>query len=597
MIFCYFCGVVQQTRAVWRKRGSNSPESLCKFSSFAPVRAAVEAPPAPSRHHVRHNNKQKKNIMKRLILIFTVTGIMTNAYSQSTLLWSKDFAAGLNNYYSGCPVIQTIADTIKVVGRINAANGQRLLIIKYDLNGDTISSKTYGSDLVSNNSIIDYKFDTTNHVYILQNEKLGFYKSKIILQKYSLEGDLIWMKQIQNPADTSYTPHSLGLINDTCIFFTAYKEYDYPEPGDDVICTTTLPYLYAYSSDGNQLWQREFDPNTETSWFPSGIFVHNDTAFFFSININNTSYTRTLLKVDINNNLTITNTELQHGVNNIQLTHDNNLLTTSGVAYRISKMNLLGKVLWTCYYGTNLPSNVSGDEIKSIIQDSNDNIYITGRHYGTNYGLPSYTNADILTIKYDKNGNLIWENRYEYGGNNADIGNTIELKNGQVYVGGNSQRLGIGTDYDYVVLKIDSSSGNTTGIYRYNGIENGDDAVSSLKIFDNGNVVLTGLSHMNAQYGWTTQLLSDVVLSIPIISSGSNLKIYPNPIINGQILTIVGENINSYSIISVMGQVVQQGKLETNDFHTIQFYSIKTGIYLLYLKTNKEILTRKIIVR
>ena len=33
---------------VWRKRGSNSPESLCEFASFAPVRAAVEAPPSPS---------------------------------------------------------------------------------------------------------------------------------------------------------------------------------------------------------------------------------------------------------------------------------------------------------------------------------------------------------------------------------------------------------------------------------------------------------------------------------------------------------------------------------------------------------------------
>ena len=26
---------------VWRKRGSDSPESLCEFASFAPVRAAV----------------------------------------------------------------------------------------------------------------------------------------------------------------------------------------------------------------------------------------------------------------------------------------------------------------------------------------------------------------------------------------------------------------------------------------------------------------------------------------------------------------------------------------------------------------------------
>ena len=39
-------------RAVWRKRGSGSPESLCGFGSFAPVRAAVKAPPAPSRRDV-----------------------------------------------------------------------------------------------------------------------------------------------------------------------------------------------------------------------------------------------------------------------------------------------------------------------------------------------------------------------------------------------------------------------------------------------------------------------------------------------------------------------------------------------------------------
>ena len=42
-------------RAVWRKRGGDSPESLCGFGSFVPVRTAVEAPPAPSRWDVvRH---------------------------------------------------------------------------------------------------------------------------------------------------------------------------------------------------------------------------------------------------------------------------------------------------------------------------------------------------------------------------------------------------------------------------------------------------------------------------------------------------------------------------------------------------------------
>jgi hypothetical protein len=516
-------------------------------------------------------------------------GIITNAYSQSTLLWSKDFSTRLNNHYLNSPGIQAIDDTIKVIGRKITTDGQRLLIVKYDLLGDTISTITLGNDSVFNNAIIDIKFDTSNHVYILNKEQLGFYKSKIVLQKYSLDGNLIWLDQIQNPADTSYNPHSIALANDTCIFITAYKEYDYPEPGDDVLFTTSLPQLYAYNSNGNQLWQREFNTTTEINRFGYKIFVHNNTTFLFANN-------NRLAKVDINNNLTInTNTVIPDGINNIQLTPDNNLLITSWIKYRISKANLNGTVIWTYDYGTNLPN--SSDEIKATIQDSVGNIYLTGRHYGQNLGTPNYTNADILTIKYNSNGNLIWQNRYEYMGNNADIGNAIVLKNGQIYVGGQSQRLGQGTDYDYVVLKIDSATGLSTGVYRYDGIENGDDVVSSVCVFDNGNVALTGLSYINSQYDWTTQLLSDVVLSTQNISLQNSLHVYPNPIINGKFLNIIGEDIKSYSIISLIGQVVQQGQLETDSFHSIHLENLISGTYLLSLRTDKNVMTIKIFVK
>ncbi len=540
-----------------------------------------------------HNNKI--DTMKNLILILTLTGIVTNTYSQPTLIWSKDFTVGLNNYYSEYPSIQTIADTIKVIGIKNTVNGHRLSIVKYDLLGDTISTKSYGSDSVFNNSIIDYKFDTTNHVYILHKEQLGFYKSKIVLQKYSLDGNLIWVQQIQNPADTSYTPRSLGLVNDTCLFITAYKEYNYPAPGDDVISTTTISHLYAYNSNGNQLWQREFNPNTEIYWFAYDIFVHEHTAFLFA---NNSAFTNSLVKVDINNNMTInSDTSFLNSINNVQLTPDNNLIITALLGYRISKLDLSGSLIWTEQIETNLPMNVGGDEINATIQDSEGNIYLTGRHYGLNYGTPTYTNADILTIKYNTDGDLIWQNRYEYNINNADIGNTIILKNGQVYVGGKSQRLGVGTDYDYVVLKIDSASGLSTGVYRYNGPANGDDVVSSLFIFDNGNVALTGLTYVDSLYDWTTQLLSEVVLSLQNINLENEFLIYPNPIENGEILTISGKNIKSYSIISTFGQVVQQGTLVTNDLHTVQLDNCATGMYLLYLKTANGIMTRKLIVK
>ncbi len=534
--------------------------------------------------------------MKRLFLLLTMIGILTSTHSQSTLLWSKDFPIGLHNYYSPGPSIYAIAETIKVIGIKNTTNGPRLLIVNYDLLGDTISTKTFGGDSVININIIDYKFDTKNQVYILLQEYLDHYKSKIVLQKYSLDGSLIWVTQIHDPADTSYTPRAIGLANDTCIFITAFKQYDLPKPGDDPpYATTTLLQLYAYSSNGNQLWQREFNRNTEINGFNHDLFIHNNTSFFFA---NNMNYRNVLVKVDINNILTInTNTSVPNVLNNIQLTPDTNLLITAATGYRIIKANLNGMVIWTKDYGTNLPSNVTGDEIKATIQDSAGNIYVTGRHYGKNYGTPNYTNADILTIKYNSNGNLIWQNRYEYGVNNADIGNAIVLKNGQIYVGGQSQRLGLGRDYDYVILKMDSASSIFKGEYRYDGIANKDDVVYSLTVFDNGNVALTGLSYINSKYDWTTQLLSDIILSVQNTSSKNILQVYPNPIQTNGVLTIIEKGIKSYSIISSLGNVVQQGLLETKDFHTIQIENLTTGMYLLKLQANKEIRTSKIIVK
>jgi hypothetical protein len=532
--------------------------------------------------------------MKKLLLLVLLFGILIDANSQPPLLWSKDFVAGMTNSFSNYPLIENENDTISVIGFKNTPFGQRLLIVKYDLNGDTISTMSLGNDSVINNVISDYKFDSYNHVYILQKEYLEWYKTKIVIQKYSLNGNLIWVEQIQNVADTSFLPNSLNLINDTCLFVTAYREYDYPEPGDDVIFTTSIPYVYTYNSNGNPLWERNFDPNTEISYFLHDQFSHNDTAFLFGLN---SSSVKCLVRIDINNNIIVSNNlVLPGGVNDVQLTSDNKLLISPYFGYRINKANLNGSIIWSRYFGTNLPINVTGDQIISTIQDVDGNIYLTGRHFGPGYGTPSHTNNDILTIKCDNNGNQIWQNRYQYNIENADIGNIIKLKNGNVYVGGSSQRNGITSDDDYLVLKIDSASGFTNGIYRYNGISNDDDAITSIFIFDNGNVALTGLTFNGTQYDWTTQLLSDVLMSIPGFDIENNVQVFPNPILKGDLLTINGNDFSEYTLVSSIGQIVQSANLSRNENQVIRIGNIQSGIYFLHLITDKGIKSRKIIV-
>src|SRR5690606_4475255 len=301
--------------------------------------------------------------------------------------------------------------------------------------------------------------------------------------------------------------------------------------------------LYAYDSDGNQLWERTFDQYTELDIIFAD-YVYNNEIYLFGMD-SSTFQVFKIVKVDVDNNMVLNVfTDLQNGINQVHLTEDNNLLITAVAKYRISKIDLNGNLLWSEYFQENPPINPYLQETRSSIQDENGNIYVTGRYWQKDDGT---TNNDILTLKFDSSGNLLWQNLYQYGGNNADIGNAIFLKNGNIYVGGQSQRLGITTDYDYVLLKIDAETGVSNGLYRYNGIAEGTDVIKSLYVFDDDKVALTGLSYNGNNYDWTTQLLSDVPLSVENISEENNIKIYPNPIEEDKLLHISGKKMKDYS--------------------------------------------------
>lgn len=527
--------------------------------------------------------------MKKLLSTFLLVLFWTNSYTQATLNWSRNFEVGLNAYYAEAPEVSTDNQTIKVIGRKNTTNGQKLEIINYSLNGDIISETSFGDDAL-NNRVVDYKFDSSNHLYLLMAETMSYNKLKIKLQKYHLDGSLIWAEQIENTEAISNRPCSLGLTAGNCIFINAYKENNYPEFPTDFDTTITIPYLYAYDQNGSLQWQRQFASNEINGYFASKILVYNESAILFS-------HHYTMVKVDSNNNLNSNDTiGIYSGINSTQITGDANLLITAVTGkFKVTKTNMNGASIWLGEYSTFLPSNVHADEIKSVIQDSEGNIYVTGRHYGHNYNGPTYTNSDILTLKYSPNGNLIWENRYQYGINNADIGNFITLKNGYLYVGGQSQRLGISTDYDFVTLKINATTGTTSQVYRYNGLENRDDSVSSICVLDNGNYAITGLSYINAKYNWTTQFFTD-----PLSTQNNqfvHVKISPNPVSASEFITIQGHSFFEYKLISSVGQIVQSGKINQLESQKIFIENIKAGIYFLQLKNGTDETIKKLIIQ
>ena len=66
--------------------------------------------------------------------------------------------------------------------------------------------------------------------------------------------------------------------------------------------------------------------------------------------------------------------------------------------------------------------------------DGNGNVYVTGGSYGGRSG------ADYATLKYDPDGKLLWESRYNGPGNGRDKLRAIAVGgNGNVYVTGESK--------------------------------------------------------------------------------------------------------------------------------------------------------------
>jgi hypothetical protein len=144
-------------------------------------------------------------------------------------------------------------------------------------------------------------------------------------------------------------------------------------------------------------------------------------------------------------NLTPASSSQSHG---LALDYRQNVVVTGQINYNYTgyfsylcgtfKVNTNGNPVWTNYY----PQPPSGSSIANAIAiDRANNSYVTGYSPGTN------SNNDIVTIKYDANGNQIWLQRYNGPGNGNDAGNAIAVdNNGNVYVTGYDTTTAGGTE-------------------------------------------------------------------------------------------------------------------------------------------------------
>lgn len=177
------------------------------------------------------------------------------------------------------------------------------------------------------------------------------------------------------------------------------------------------------------------------------------------------------------------------------------IISNEGYNILLSKVDPSGNIIWTDLYNGSANNT---DTPTDIEVDSENNIYITGRTTG------NLTGEDIITIKYDGNGNRLWIRTYNSDASQYDQGSSLQIDNlGNVIVGGVANK---GLESNYIVLKYDNE-GNLLLVFEHD--DNGSEVLKEIAIDNDNNIYCTGYNNfgfLNLKYSETGTLIWEHLL-------------------------------------------------------------------------------------
>lgn len=349
---------------------------------------------------------------------------------------------------SGDDVFWSIAvDNLNVyaAGWTNSSGMQSydVLLCKYDMSGNELWNRTWGGNAWDR--AFSIAVDSSSIYVVGETLSYGSGLADVFVLKYDLNGNLLWETTWGgNENDTACSiaidSSSIYVVGDTASFGSGYADM----------------FILKYDLNGVLQWTKTWGGSDSEGAFSvvtdsSYLFI---TGWKYSFTTNN--YSSFVLKTDLNGD-ELWNKTWNGGDDNFACSiavDGMNIYIAGGIGYWnvdvfIVKYDLNGNEIWNRTWGGNLDEYDSASSI--IIHDAN--IYVAGSTCND----PVWLTSDVLVLKYDSNGNLIWNKTW--GGGLNDYGCSITVDNYScLYVAG---IIGLNTDFGAFVLKTDLDGNNT----------------------------------------------------------------------------------------------------------------------------------------
>ncbi len=551
---------------------------------------------------------KKKLLILLLIsseLVFSQTYEWTRTTGSNSLDWLTFMGSDTNGNTYSTGIFNGTVDfdpgtevfNLSEVGDPNGTSPNfDMFLQKYDQNGNFIWAISMGG--IENDDARSLAVNKNGDVIVtgrIQNESND--GDDIYINKYDSLGNLIFSKTYGNNSlnagksivtDSMDNIYILGGFRNTMDFDASTNVFNLTSSGDEDV------FIQKLDTDGNFIWTKSFGG------------TNGDVG--------------RSLNIDTNGNLYIyggfsgtSDFDPGSGVSN---------LTAQGSfdAF-IVKLNNNGELIWN----KRIRAGVS-DERQSITIDLNENIYITGSFESTidfdpNSTVQSFTSngeEDIFLLKLNSNGDFVWNK--SFGGPDRDFGRSLTVDplgdiylssifNGTLDVDPGSQlnNLTSNGDWDILIQKF-SSDGSLLWFNRIGG--SGPDYCTSIILDNIGDLYLGGYFQSTVDFNpedteidnFTSNGSSDIfiskfsqnlTLSIDEFADKSEkVTIYPNP--TDTHLAFSSEQslqINEVDIFDISGRLIKNFRNNTN---SINIGNLLTGIYIVKIYTENQIITKKI---
>jgi len=455
----------------------------------------------------------------------------------------------------GVDVAVDNAEDIIVTGRSDNGSNQDFRTLKYSNAGGVLWSKFYNGPANQNDRPVKIAIDPSNNVYIagevdVDNSSLIDYDFALL--KYNSSGTIQWARiegsnaESDSPSDLAIDPVGDVIVTGKADFNTnllitnndfmtvkydaagtlQWKKFHsgtlsggsdiassiiidgaancYVAGGSENTTTQKDATVIKYDASGNVIWVKNYNGKGDFSSSGRSIVIDALDAAFIGGYAFGESSNRNILLVKLNN---AGDTVCSFQYNGTQSDDDELAaiaMDASANVYGTGYTKNIGQksdmftmkfnpnncdTVWTRTY--NHTANQS-DKGEAIVVDAAGNVYVTGR--SDSNPVDTTDNDDIVTMKYDTNGNLMWLNRFNGIGDKRDEPSRILLDNsGNVLVCGRTEKV---NDDDFVLLKYSSASGAPVWASPalYNGPFANDDRALDMTIDSQDNIFVCGYS-------------------------------------------------------------------------------------------------------